>query len=81
MAEVTVIIPNYNGIGYLKDCLDTLKEQTYQNYEALLVDNGSGDGSLAFVEAHYPWVKVLALDRNYGFCGAVNAGIQAAQTP
>ena len=81
MAEVTVVIPNYNGIGYLKDCLDTLREQTYRDYEVLLVDNGSGDGSLAFAEEHYPWVKVLPLDRNYGFCGAVNAGIRAAQTP
>ena len=56
MAEVTVVIPNYNGIGYLKDCLDTLREQTYRDYEVLLVDNGSGDGSRAFAEEHYPWV-------------------------
>ena len=41
MAEVTVVIPNYNGIGYLKDCLDTLREQTCKNYETVLVDNGS----------------------------------------
>ena len=50
MAEVTVVIPNYNGIGYLKDCLDTLREQTCKNYETVLVDNGSTDGSLAFVK-------------------------------
>ena len=61
MAEVTVVIPNYNGIGYLKDCLDTLREQTCKNYETVLVDNGSTDGSLAFVKEHYPWVKILAL--------------------
>ena len=79
MAEVTVVIPNYNGIGYLKDCLDTLREQTCKNYETVLVDNGSTDGSLAFVKEHYPWVKILALDRNYGFCHAVNAGIRAAE--
>ena len=80
MAEVTVVIPNYNGIGYLKDCLDTLREQTCKNYETVLVDNGSTDGSLAFVKEHYPWVKILALDRNYGFCHAVNAGIRAAES-
>ena len=79
MAEVTVVIPNYNGIGYLKDCLDTLREQTCKNYETVLVDNGSTDGSLAFVKEHYPWVKILALDRNYGFCHAVNVGIRAAR--
>ena len=59
MAEVTVVIPNYNGIGYLKDCLDTLREQTYRDYEVLLVDNGSGDGSLAFAEEHYPWARSI----------------------
>ena len=75
MAEVTVVIPNYNGIGYLKDCLDTLREQTCKNYETVLVDNGSTDGSLAFVKEHYPWVKILALDRNYGFCHAVNGAV------
>ena len=73
MAEVTVVIPNYNGIGYLKDCLDTLREQTCKNYETVLVDNGSTDGSLAFVKEHYPWVKILAL------CAFVNRlGLEAS---
>ena len=69
MAEVTVVIPNYNGIGYLKDCLDTLREQTCKNYETVLVDNGSTDGSLAFVKEHYPWVKILAPELWFLPCG------------
>lgn len=81
MAEVTVVIPNYNGIGYLKDCLDTLKVQSFQDFSALVVDNGSEDGSAEFVRAYYPWVKVLELEENYGFCRAVNEGIKASQTP
>ena len=72
MAEVTVVIPNYNGIGYLKDCLDTLREQTCKNYETVLVDNGSTDGSLAFVKEHYPWVKIAVMRHNLGFSGGVN---------
>lgn len=81
MNEVTVVIPNYNGIGYLKACLDTLKEQSCQSFQVLLVDNGSADGSAAFVREAYPWVEILALDANYGFCKAVNLGIEAAKTP
>lgn len=81
MTEVTVVIPNYNGIGYLKDCLETLRAQSCQSFRTLLVDNGSADGSAAFVKEHYPWVEVLAFEKNYGFCRAVNAGIKAADTP
>ena len=81
MTEVTVVIPNYNGIGYLKDCLDTLREQSCKRYSTILVDNGSEDGSVAFVQAEYPWVEILALDKNYGFCRAVNEGSRAARTP
>lgn len=81
MKEVTVVIPNYNGIGYLKECLDTLREQSCQSFRALLVDNGSSDGSTEFVRKQYPWVDILALKQNYGFCGAVNRGIKAAKTP
>lgn len=81
MMEVTVVIPNYNGIGYLKDCLDTLKEQSCKRFCVLVVDNGSSDGSLEFIRKNYPWVQILALDKNYGFCRAVNEGIRAAETP
>ena len=63
---ISIIIAFHKGRNYLKDCLDTLREQTCKNYETVLVDNGSTDGSLAFVKEHYPWVKILALDRNYG---------------
>lgn len=81
MAEVTVVIPNYNGMGYLKECLDTLKVQSYQDFQVCLVDNGSSDGSTDFVKEQYPWVRILSLSRNYGFCRAVNEGIRAADTP
>ena len=45
MCEVTVIIPNYNGKKYLKDCLDAMENQSFRDFEVLLVDNGSEDGS------------------------------------
>ena len=45
MKEVSVVIPNYNGIGYIRPCLDSLMTQTVSDFEILVVDNGSGDGS------------------------------------
>lgn len=79
--QVTVVIPNYNGKHFLKTCLDSLAVQTSNEFQVLVVDNGSSDGSVAFMEREYPWVKILALKENTGFCGGVNAGIKASKTP
>jgi GT2 family glycosyltransferase len=75
---LSVIIPNWNGAAHLPTCLEALRRQTYPHREILVVDNGSTDGSLSLL-ARYPEVRVLALGRNRGFAGAVNAGIRAAR--
>ena len=80
MQKVTIVIPNWNGKAYIGQCLDSLKEQSIKNIPVIVVDNGSADGSRELVEQQYPWVKLIVLDQNYGFCRAVNVGIQAAQT-
>lgn len=74
----TIVIPNYNGIQYLEACLDSLLADDYQG-QLLVVDNASTDGSYELLEK-YPTVNVIRLDYNTGFCGAVNAGIRAAET-
>ena len=47
--EVSVVIPNYNGLAYLEGVLSSLECQSMKNFEVILVDNGSTDGSCAFV--------------------------------
>ncbi len=79
MRSVSVIIPNYNGKHFLAPCLDALKKQSVPDFEILVVDNGSSDGSCAFLAEQYPEVKVIALPENTGFTGAVNTGVQAAE--
>lgn len=79
--EVSVVIPNFNGIAFLDSVLASLEGQTLSNFEVILVDNGSTDGSCSFVKANYPWVHMIELSENFGFCGAVNAGIRAAKAP
>ncbi len=74
--KVVIIIVNWNGKNLLKNCLISLKKNTeYSNYKVIVVDNGSTDGSVEFLKRKFPWVDVLALDRNYGFAGGNNRGI------
>ena len=82
--DVSIVIPNYNGMKYMENCLRALEKQRVEGEpetEILVVDNGSKDGSRELVEEKFPQVRVIALDDNYGFCGAVNAGIRASQAP
>ena len=81
MPEVSVIIPNFNGMAYLDGVLSGLECQTVKDFEVILVDNGSRDGSCAFVAASYPWVHLIELPENFGFCRAVNEGIKASRSP
>jgi GT2 family glycosyltransferase len=79
MAKVTVIIPNYNGLSFMEPCIESLKKQTYKDFDILVVDNGSSDKSQEWLRDRK--IPALFLDKNMGFSGAVNAGIRAAQTP
>jgi len=76
---VTVVIPNWNGAVHLPTCLESLRRQTFRDFEVIVVDNGSSDESLALLARDYPEVQVLALGENRGFAGACNAGIRAAR--
>lgn len=81
MSDVTIVIPNYNGIAFLDACLRSLAEQTGVSAEIIIVDNGSTDGSLEFIREHYPECRLICLEKNYGFCRAVNEGIKRAESP
>ena len=76
--KISIIIVNWNGKLHLPICLESLKAQTYRDFETILVDNGSADGSLEFVATHYPWVKTVSLPVNQGFAGGNNAGLPLA---
>lgn len=72
---VTVVIPNWNGEKHLVECLDSLRAQTFHDFEVVMVDNGSSDGSVGLTRAAYPEVRVMETGSNLGFAGAVNLGI------
>ena len=81
MIEVSVIIPNYNGANFIGNCLDSLKAQEYKDFEIIVVDNDSKDGSADTVAKDYPWVRLKRLDQNYGFSRAVNEGLRMSEAP
>jgi GT2 family glycosyltransferase len=77
--ETSVIVINMNGLQFLQACFSTLGRQIYTDFETLLVDNGSTDGSVKFVKENFPHVIILELGRNFGFGGGNNQGIKAAR--
>ena len=79
--QVSVIIPNFNGRDYLKDCLTSLNQQHFRDFEVILVDNASTDDSLSLAKELCPAIKEILLSENFGFCRAVNEGIKASRAP
>jgi len=90
MAKTTVVIPNYNGMKYIKACMDSLLEQTMPS-DIIIIDNASTDGSVEYLKKNYEGkltckdgskidCKVVYLDSNTGFSNAVNKGIELAKT-
>lgn len=75
---LSIIIPHLNGKHHLDDCLGSLRRQTYTDFEIILVDNGSTDGSQGYIREHFPEVTLLELNKNMGFTGACNAGYDAS---
>jgi len=78
MKTISVIIANLNGEQYLPDCLQSLASQTFTDFEVIVVDNGSSDGSLSLLEKDFPWVKVIRLETNTGFARGNNIGFEAS---
>lgn len=70
--KVAVMILNFNGKHLLYDCLHSLKQTSYSNYEVYVIDNGSNDESIAYVSRLFPEVKTISFKKNHGFCEGYN---------
>lgn len=77
MIKTTVIIPNYNGINYLENCLRSLEKE---EAHIIVVDNASTDGSFEMIAEKFPAVKTIRMKNNTGFCKAINTGIAVSYT-
>jgi hypothetical protein len=77
--RASVVIPTWNGRALLKAALGSLRAQTFRDFETVVVDNGSGDGTVEMLRGEFPEVVVVAFPENRGFAVAVNAGVRAAR--
>ena len=79
-ARASIVIPNLNGRRWLPRCFEAIAAQELQPAEVVVIDDGSSDGSVEYLRAEHPDVRVIALGRNTGFAHAVNRGLEAART-
>jgi len=75
---ISLLLINWNLKDDVAHCLRSLEKQSYRDFEAILVDNGSIDGSPEMVERDFPWVKLIRLNENTGFCHANNVAAERA---
>ena len=76
---VSIIIVNLNGKLQLESCLHSLSKVNYSNFEIIIIDNNSTDGSIEFIENNYSKIKIKKLDKNYGFAYPNNIGVKNSQ--
>jgi len=77
--KASVIVLSWNGVAYLSNCLKAVLSQDYPDFEIIVVDNGSADGSADLVAERFPQVRLIRNERNLGFSGGMNVGLQATQ--
>lgn len=79
---VSIIIINYNGKDYLKRCIESILENNYSNYEIIVVDNASTDGTAEMLKKDFNGIaglRFVSLDKNYGPAKARNEGVKLAK--
>lgn len=81
MTKSTVVIPNYNGIKYIEACLNSLYTGSVQDFDLIVVDNASSDGSYELIRDQFPKATLIRNEKNEGFSVAVNQGIEQSKTP
>lgn len=76
--KVSIIIVNYNTLHQLKRCLPSLQNLSYQDFEVIVVDNASIDGSADYIEQEFPHFRIIRSSENLGYTGGNNVGFKYA---
>ncbi len=80
MSEISIVILTFNSIEFIKSCMDSIFAQDYQDFEVIVVDNGSSDGTVDFIKKDYPYITLIENKQNLGACKARNQAIELAQS-
>ena len=75
---VSIVIPHWNNVDILTECLESISATDFDSVETIVVDNASTDNSVASVRSNYPNVKLIENEKNYGYAGGCNIGAEAA---
>lgn len=81
MHRVSVIVFNYNGMGFVDKCIEAILNQSYQDFDLFMLDNGSTDGSDKYIKSKYPRVKIIKMDENCGIAKASDVAFSQMKTP
>ena len=81
LPKITIQIVTYNSLNYLPGCLLSIFNQTYKDFQVLIIDNCSQDGTVEFVKKNYPEATVFQNNKNLGFAKANNQGIKLLHSP
>src|SRR3989344_2254066 len=76
---VSIIIVNWNGKDHLEKCIPSVLKNSYQNFEIIVIDNGSTDGSIEYLRLNFSFIKLIRNKSNLGFAEANNQGIDSAR--
>jgi GT2 family glycosyltransferase len=76
--KVVIIILNWNGLSDTVRCLESIQDLDYTNYEVIVVDNGSNDNSVAYLNENFPWIVLIENEKNLGFTGGNNIAMRYA---
>ena len=75
---VSIIIPHWNNVEILSECLNQFHATDFQDIEIIVVDNASTDNSVASGRFNYPNITIIENEKNYGYAGGCNIGAEAA---
>ncbi|MBN2424354.1 MAG: glycosyltransferase family 2 protein [Calditrichaceae bacterium] len=78
---ISIVIPHFNGLEILRDCLNALNQNSFKAFQTIIIDNGSTDGSQDLIRKQFPGTRLIQNEENRGYAGACNQGIKIAQTP
>jgi GT2 family glycosyltransferase len=74
--SIAIVLLNYNGRSLLEKNLPHILSTTYSNKEVVVIDNGSNDDSVTFLKQSYPQVRLIQLEKNFGYAGGYNRGLK-----
>jgi len=74
--KFSILVLNYNGKHLLKECVDSIYEQTFTDYELLIIDNHSSDDSVTYIKENFPKATLIENAENFGFAKGNNIGIE-----